>query len=47
MNPANILPWIIVALFIGSSLVCFFTGDIKKGFYWAFGAGINITVIFM
>jgi hypothetical protein len=43
----NCFPISLVALQLGASVVAFYGGNIPKGFYWIFGAGITLSVIFM
>jgi hypothetical protein len=43
----NLFPIILSILQLGASIVSFYYGNIPKGLYWFFGAGLTSTIIFM
>ena len=46
MNKEQYLPVVIIAISVGASIVCFITGDIRRGTYWAAAAILNASVTF-
>ena len=46
MTKEQILPLVMIILSLGSSVVYFAGGDIRRGLYWFFAAGITTVVTF-
>lgn len=46
MPEQKILPALMIVISLGASIVYFYAGDVRRGLYWLFAAGLTASVTF-